>query len=174
MMRAMTRDSMSPEDEPVRMRRARHVADLVPEVGGLAFRRFGFAQGALVSRWAEIVGPSYARHSRPEGLKFRRGEKSGGTLEVAVTGALAPMLKHVEPQLIERANRVLGHGAVARVKLRHADVMQEERLVPALREVPLSETTRSTLREIADPELRASLESLAQALANADGLPVVR
>jgi hypothetical protein len=46
--------------------------------------------------------------------------------------------------------------------------------VPALREVPLSETTRSTLREIADPELRASLESLAQALANADGLPVVR
>lgn len=167
---------MSPEaEEPVRARRARRVADLVPEVGGVAFRRFGFAQGALVSRWAEIVGPSYARHSRPEGLKFRRGEKSGGTLEVAVTGALAPMLKHVEPQLIERANRVLGHGAVARVKLRHADVMAEEaRPAPALREMPLSETTRSTLREIADPELRASLESLAQALANADGLPVVR
>jgi hypothetical protein len=70
---------------------------------------------------------------------------------------------------------VLGHGAVARVKLRHADVMEDEaRPAPALREVALSEATRSTLREIADPELRASLESLAQALANADGLPVVR
>ena len=166
---------MSPDkNEPVRTRRARRVADLVPEVGGVAFKRFGFAQGALVSRWAEIVGPVYARHSRPEALKFRRGEKSGGTLEVAVTGALAPMMKHVEPQLIERANRVLGHGAVARVKLRHADVMEEVKPVPVAREAELSEATRSTLREIADPELRASLESLAQALANAQGVPVVR
>ena len=173
---------MSPrKDEPVRQRRARRVADLVPDMGGVAFKRFGFAQGALVSRWAEIVGPAYARHSRPEGLKFPRGEKSGGTLEVAVTGALAPMLKHVEPQLIERANRVLGHGAVARVKLRHADVMDETETREAVRlrpkeqgPVELSEATRSTLREIADPELRASLESLAQALAGAEGLPVVR
>jgi len=170
---------MSPKDrDPVRQRRARRVADLVPELGGVAFRRFGSAQGALVSRWAEIVGPAYARHSRPEGLKFARGEKSGGTLEVAVTGALAPLLKHVEPQLVERANRVLGHGAVARVKLRHADVAAAIGSVPApvapAGPVELSEATRSTLRDIADPELRASLESLAQALASAEGLPVVR
>jgi len=152
------------------------VADLVPDVGGVAFKRFGFAQGALVSRWAEIVGPAHARHSRPEGLKFKRGEKTGGTLEIAVTGALAPMLSHAVPQLIERVNRVLGHGAVARVKLRHADVLEDDRAVEAVRRTPvaLSEATHSTLRAIADPELRSSLESLAQALADTQGLPVVR
>jgi len=176
MMRAMTRDSMSP-DGPRRTNGTRRVADVMPEVGGMGFKRFGFAQGALVARWAEIVGVAYARHSRPEGLKFKRGEKAGGTLEVAVTGALAPMLKHVEPQLIERVNRVLGHGAVAKVRLRHADVLDErtDTQPPAARApAPLSEETRSTLRDIADPELRASLESLAQALAGSSGLPVVR
>ncbi|WP_439532602.1 DUF721 domain-containing protein [Polymorphobacter sp.] len=156
---------------------ARRVADVMPQVGGMAFKRFGFAQGALVERWSEIVGVAYARHSRPEGLRFRRGEKSGGTLEVAVTGALAPMLKHVEPQLIERVNRVLGHGAVAQVRLRHADIDDErghDRPPAPGATAVLSDETRSTLRDIADPDLRASLESLAQALATTRGLPIVR
>lgn len=174
---------MSPPKEPERGRGVRRVSDLVPDVGGVAFKRFGFAQGALVSRWAEIVGPSYARHSRPEGLRFRRGEKTGGTLEIAVSGALAPMLSHAVPQLIERVNRVLGHGAVAQVKLRHADMPEtrgdddaHEKARAAARRAPaaLSDATRSSLREIADPELRSSLESLAQALADTQGLPVVR
>jgi hypothetical protein len=176
MVASMTRDSMSP-DGPRRSNGARRVADVMPQVGGMAFKRFGFAQGALVARWAEIVGAAYARHSRPEGLKFKRGEKTGGTLEIVVTGALAPMLSHVEPQLIERVNRVLGHDAVARVRLRHADVLEEraDAQPPVPRPAqPLSDETRSTLRDIADPELRASLESLAQALAGSSGLPVVR
>jgi hypothetical protein len=176
MMAIMARDSMTP-DKPPRTNGARRVADVMPQVGGMAFKRFGFAQGALVARWAEIVGVAYARHSRPEGLRFKRGQKTDGTLEVAVTGALAPMLKHVEPQLIERVNRVLGHGAVARVRLRHADVLDEradaQPPAPTVPQ-PLSEETRSTLRDIEDPGLRASLESLAQALATTKGLPVVR
>jgi hypothetical protein len=40
--------------------------------------------------------------------------------------------------------------------------------------VELSSETRSTLRDIADPDLRASLESLAQALSASNGPPVVR
>jgi hypothetical protein len=40
--------------------------------------------------------------------------------------------------------------------------------------VPLSAETQSTLRDIADPALRASLESLAEALSATRGLPIVR
>jgi hypothetical protein len=160
--------------EPARALRAQAVADLVPSIGGQAFRRFGFTQSAVVSRWEEIVGARYARHSRPESLAFARGKKDGGTLHVAVTGALAPMLRHVEPQVIERINRLLGYAAVARLVLRHADMI----VVPAPAPLPvaadLSLQTRSTLRDIADPDLRASLESLALALSVSKGPPIVR
>ncbi len=164
-----------PDPVPVeRQRRARRVADLVPAIGGQAFRRFGFTQSIIVERWAEIVGERYARHSRPESLSMPRGKKDGGTLKVAVSGALAPMLAHVEPQVIERVNRLLGHNAVARVMLRQADM--EPRVARAVVAAPveLSAETRSTLRDIADPELRASLQSLAEALSGTSGLPVVR
>ena len=159
---------------PVRSLRARAVADLVPSIGGQAFKRFGFTQSAIVERWEEVVGAQYARHSRPESLAFPRGKKDGGTLKVAVSGALAPMLRHVEPQVIERVNRLLGYAAVAKMVLRHADMepMAKRAAVPVA--VELSVETRSTLRDIADPELRASLESLAQALSSSRGPPIVR
>lgn len=169
---AMARKPENPP--PERSRRPRRVAELVPAVGGQAFRRFGFTQSIIVERWVEIVGERYARHSRPESLSLPRNKQDGGTLKIAVSGALAPMLAHVEPQIIERVNRLLGHAAVARVQLRHADIDPPSRAEPPLPKVPLSAETQSTLRDIADPDLRASLESLAQALAGTSGLPVVR
>lgn len=145
----------------------------MPKVGGAAFRRYGFTASAIVSHWAEIVGPAYARHSMPEGLSFPHGKRSGGTLKVLVTGAFAPMLRHVEPQVVERANRFFGYAAVTRLALRHGDlpVPAAERAVPQPQ--PLTPATRSTLRDIADPDLRASLESLAQALASTTGPPKI-
>jgi hypothetical protein len=159
---------------PERSRRPRRVADLVPNVGGQAFRRFGFTQSVIVERWVEIVGERYARHSRPESLSLPRGKAEGGTLKIAVAGALAPMLAHVEPQIIERINRLLGHAAVARVQLRQADIEAPARAAPPPARVPLSAETQSTLRDIADPALRASLESLAEALSATRGPPIVR
>ncbi|MFZ4381345.1 MAG: DUF721 domain-containing protein, partial [Sandarakinorhabdus sp.] len=111
------RKAAEPAQPPARTGRARAIADLVGDVGGQAFKRFGFTQRALIDRWVEIVGEQYARHCRPLRLKFPVGKKEGGTLAIAATGALAPMLRHVEPQIIERANRILGYGAVARIVL---------------------------------------------------------
>ncbi len=153
---------------------SRLVSELMPAIGGAAFRRFGFMQNAVVARWAEIVGANYARHSLPEALSFPAGKKSGGTLKVCVTGSFAPMLKHVEPQVIERVNAFLGYAAVARLALRHGDLPVLARRRVKTTPGALSAETQSTLRDIADPDLRASLESLAQALSSTQGLPVVR
>jgi hypothetical protein len=153
--------------------RTRAVAELVPDIGGQAFKRFGFTQSAVLARWEEIVGPQYARHSRPESLSFPRGAKDNGTLKIAVSGALAPMLRHVEPQVIERVNRVLGYAAVAKIVLRQAD-FDTRFAPPPPPPAELAPETRSTLRDVADPELRASLESLAQALSATRGPPIVR
>lgn len=131
-------------------------------------------QGAIVAHWSEIVGTEYARHSAPEELRFPLGKRSGGVLKVLVTGAFAPLLRHVEPQVVERANRFFGYAAVARLALRHGDLPVPRAARGIAAEAPLATATQATLREIADPELRASLESLAHALADTRGLPVIR
>lgn len=154
-------------------RGARAVSELVPTVGGAAFRRFGFMQNAVVARWAEIVGEQYARHSTPESIVFPVGKKSDGTLKVRVTGSFAPMLKHVEPQVVERVNRFFGYAAVARLALRHGDLPVAAKRITVTQH-PLSAETSATLRDVADPDLRASLESLARALSSTRGPPVVR
>ena len=164
---------ITPPAEVFRRRGARSVAELLPAAGDKAFRKFGFATNAVVARWAEIVGEQYARYSTPEAIAFPVGKKAGGTLKVVVTGSFAPMLKHVEPQVVERVNRFLGYNAVARLALRHGDLPAVQRAARMV-DQPLSAETEATLREVADPELRATLESLAHALSATRGPPVVR
>ena len=169
-----TRRRPTVADVPRRTGRgARAVAELIPAAGDKAVRRFGFAQNAVVARWSEIVGEQYARYSTPEAISFPVGKKAGGTLKVVVTGSFAPMMKHVEPQVIERINRFFGYPAVARLALRHGDLPTvQRRVMPVDR--PLAAETESTLRAVVDPDLRASLESLARALSATTGPPTVR
>jgi hypothetical protein len=148
---------------------ARAVSDLMPEIGRAAFRRFGFVQSSVVSRWDEIVGARYAAVSAPEAIRFPVGKKSEGTLELTVEGAHATMIQHVLPEIIERVNRFFGYAAVARVKVRQGIVAKpatrQPAAPPSLKPVPME--LGDSLREIGDPELFAVLESLAKSLAKA-------
>ena len=102
--------------------RARAVADLIPDVGRASFRRFGFVQSSIVSRWREIVGERYAAVSAPESIRFPPGKRSDGVLHLLVEGAHAPMMQHVAPVIMERVNRFFGYPAVARVQFRQGVV----------------------------------------------------
>ena len=90
-----------PEVKRPRTRRAAAVrarpASWWATVGGMAFKRFGFVQSAIVSRWSEIVGERYAKVSSPESIRFPAGKKSGGTLTLLVEGAHAPLMQHLAP-----------------------------------------------------------------------------
>ncbi len=146
---------------------AKAVSALMPEIGRAAFRRFGFVQSSVVSRWDEIVGARYAAVSAPEAIRFPVGKKSDGTLELTVEGAHATMIQHVLPEIIDRVNRFFGYGAVARVKVRQGPVAKPAPRTaaapPSLKPVPME--LGESLREIGDPELFAVLESLAKSLA---------
>ncbi len=152
---------------------ARAVSDLMPEIGRAAFRRFGFVQSSVVSRWDEIVGNRYAAVSAPEFIRFPIGKKSDGTLELMVEGAHATMMQHVVPEIIERVNRFFGYGAVAQVKIRQGTVVKTKPVhksarPPSLKPIPME--LGDSLREIGDPELFAVLESLARSLESKRGL----
>ena len=170
---AKTRVGKSGAGDAPRHGRARAAGELIGDVGGLAFRRFGFIQSSVVSRWAEIVGARYAKVSSPESIRFPAGRKSGGTLNIVVQGAHAPLMQHLAPTSVERVTRVFGYEAVARLAFRQgAPAVREKAPVrPKLRPVPRE--LGEGLREIADPELRACLEALAARIEASDGPPEV-
>ena len=153
--------------------RARSAGELVGEVGGQSFRRFGFVQASVVSRWKEIVGERYAKVSSPESIRFPVGKKFGGTLTLLVEGAHAPLMQHLTPLIIERVNRFFGYQAVDRLVFRQGRPAAPPKPVkrPELRAVP--KELGEGLRQIADPELRACLESLASRLSSTTGAPGV-
>ncbi|HNN56619.1 MAG TPA: DUF721 domain-containing protein [Novosphingobium sp.] len=153
--------------ERPRGRGPRSVGELMPEIGRTAFRRFGFIQSSVVTRWAEIVGERHARHCMPEAIRFPPGEKRDGILQLVVVPAHAPIIVHVVPEIVERVNRFFGYNAIARVKLRQGEVKPPPATKPAaappsLRPIPVE--LGESLRDIGDPELRTVLESLARAM----------
>lgn len=164
--------SKDPASERPRGGGARAVSEIVPEVGRAAFRRFGFIQSAVVSRWREIVGERWADVSAPESIRFPFGKRAEGVLTLTVPGAHAPMMAHVAPVIVERVNRFFGYAAVARVVFRHGEIAppRVRPAVPALVAVPVE--LGESLRTVADPELKAVLESLARGVAAQAALPV--
>jgi hypothetical protein len=154
-----------------RANRSRAVAELLPAIGGAAFRRFGFIQSSVVSRWPEIVGERFSGVSTPESIRFPMGQKQDGVLTLTVRGAHAPMMQHVIPEITERVNRFFGYAAVARITIRQGEVAKPrvKAAPPPLRTVPAD--LGLSLKGIADPELRAVLESLAAGVASTSGLP---
>jgi hypothetical protein len=140
-------------------------------IGGKSFRRFGFVQSAIVSRWAEIVGERYAKVSSPESIKFPTGGKTGGALTLLVDGAHAPLIQHLTPMIIERVNRFFGYAAVNRVVFRQGRPPAPAARAQRPQMVAVPKELGEGLREIVDPELRACLESLGARIAATSGPP---
>lgn len=70
------------------------------------------AVGSVFGRWAEIVGPELAAHTRPDGL-------ADGELTVtADSTAWATQVRLLAAQLVRRLNADLGDRTVHRVKVR--------------------------------------------------------
>ncbi len=154
---------------------AKPVGELMPQIGRTAFRRFGFVQSSVVSRWPEIVGETHAKVCAPEAIRFPPGEKSEGILQLVVQPSHAPLIQHVIPEIIERVNRFFGYQAVSRVKIRQGVVKPPDGMPgstkkpaapPSLKPIPME--LGESLRDIGDPELRTVLESLARGLGSQD------
>ena len=156
---------------------AKPIAELMPEIGRTAFRKFGFVQSSVVTRWPEIVGIRHARACAPESIRFPIGEKREGILQLVVKPAFAPQIQHSIPEIVERVNRFFGYAAVAKVKLRQGEVQAAPAVAqtsrahpqglgpPSLKPIPFE--LGDSLRDIGDPELRTVLESLARSLGTA-------
>jgi predicted nucleic acid-binding Zn ribbon protein len=70
------------------------------------------AGGSVFSRWAEIVGPDLAAHTRPDGLA------DGELTVIADSTAWATQLRLLAPQLVRRIAAEVGDGVVRQVRVR--------------------------------------------------------
>ena len=170
---AKPKNPKSREDHSERQGRMRPAGELVGAIGGVAFKRFGFVQGAVVSRWREIVGEKYGAVSLPESIRFPQGQKQGGTLTLLVEGAHAPLIQHLGPMIIDKVNRFFGYEAVAKIVFRQGRLPAPPPRIERPKPAPVPVELGEGLRAIADPELRACLESLAGHIAATDGPPAI-
>ncbi len=94
-------------------------------------------------------------------------------LTLLVDGAHAPLIQHLTPMIVEKVNCFFGYAAINRIVFRQgkppAPAARPER--PQLRPVP--KELGEGLREIADPELRQCLESLAAQIVASSGPPAL-
>ena len=155
-----------PTDPPVRRHGLATVGATVARIARPLFRRRGFAEGAVITDWAAIVGAHLASIASPERLTFERGRRDQGTLMIRVAAAFGLEVQHLSPQIIERVNGHFGYPAVARLKILPGGMPELRAKRPPRGPAPPPPTadTLATMQSVEDPELRAALERLAKAL----------
>ena len=146
----------------------RALSTLLPAVAKTAFKRGGQALATLAADWDAIVGPELGRQTLPVKLAFAPGERAGGTLHIAASGALALELQHQEPQVLERINGHFGYRAVARLRILQGPVKRPE--APKAKPRPaLAPEKRAALERkvgrVTDPDLQEALRRLGEAIA---------
>jgi hypothetical protein len=163
---------MADSQSPWRPRRGpTTLGQSVDRVTGPALRRRGFAERSIVTGWGDIVGRPLADHTRPIRVVFPRGMRAGGALHLTVTGAFAPEVEHLAPQIVERINTCFGYGAIARIEIHHGPVTPPANTAdspPAEAVAQVPEGPLATaIAAVEDDSLKAALDRLARARAAA-------
>lgn len=145
------------------------LAAFVPRVARSAFKRHGFAEVDILTRWPAIVGAHLAAHSLPERLRFTRDKSAdaGGVLTVRVEGGMGVELQHLEPLVVDRINTYCGYRAVQALRIVQGPVLRPHPSSPArARQMSASErealaaTLDGTLAGIGKGPLRQALGRL--------------
>ncbi|MEN8236627.1 MAG: DUF721 domain-containing protein [Pseudomonadota bacterium] len=137
----------------------RSVGALVPKLTKQALHRQGFQLYNLLSDWSNIVGPTWGESTCPQKVVL----KPYGILHVRVdSGTTALLLKHAEPQILDRINSYFGYQAIRSLKL-----LQSPRPnVCSKPRVQKTQTKKATKALPLPPELESvGSEKLKQALA---------
>jgi hypothetical protein len=141
------------------------------EITKAAFAKHGFAQGDVITHWAEIVGSDLAEVSAPERIKWPRGsgeeaQKSGGTLVIRAAPGRALDLQYATTRIITRINSFFGYGAIAKLKVVQATELPSRAPGPVSPEIP-KPVCEQQLAELDDGPLKAALERLGKGIAKA-------
>jgi len=155
---------------PDRSGRTETLGANISKLAKRVYGRRGLADGAIAREWTTIVGALIAKHSQPDRITYANRERTEGLLHLRVDhSAMATELQHLEVQLLERINGYFGFKAVARLRFIHGPIAERsdglsETPVRAPEPPPNARVSRE-VADVDDPELRAALERLGNAVA---------
>ena len=153
---------------------ARSIGTFVPKLTRTAFEKFGFSTAALLTDWAQIVGPQLAQTTTPDRIRWpksveqdmaggRTGARSGATLHLSVDPARALDVQYKTSLIIDRINSYFGYRAVADLRIVQARIAMTPQPVARARPA-VAVTPDPVLKSIADDNLRAALERMQQGM----------
>lgn len=160
---------LTPQKKTYRKRHlfARSVHDVVKEATKPLMHKQGKIYGALLSDWAEIVGPARAKVTRPERLQFANSESLAATLHIQARPHAAPELVYAHTQILEQCARYFGYRAIERIVIHASHEGFPEDDTPIASAPPPQPTAPATpLPESIPGDMRAVLERLSRHLAS--------
>ena len=155
-----------------------HVAGAAVKAARPALRARGMASAGVITDWPQIVGPFLAQATAPEkltpGRRHPDGGREPGVLHLRVaSGALAPEIAHLSPQIVEKVNGYYGYRAVGRLHIIHAPVSRPEPRETAAPRRKLADAEKEAIRlataDIEDEGLRQALQRLGESVASRGG-----
>ncbi len=168
-MPSPTRAPPKTPDVPRRYGRPSTLGALIPKATAAALDQRGFAGGAIITRWAAIVGDDLASYAVPLEVKFQRQRNDQATLVLQVaSGAAATLLQMKAPLVIERVNAFLGYAAISRIQAQQGPLPRKRMREPTPQVVLSAEeeaqVTQAT-QHVASPDIRSALTELGFAIA---------
>lgn len=159
---------------------ARSVGMFVPKLTRTAFEKFGFSTVALITDWAQIVGPTLAQTTTPDRIRWpktvgqdavggRTGPRAGATLHLSVEPARALDVQYKSQLIIDRINAYFGYRAVADLRIVQASVMATAVAPAAKSRAQQPVALDPVVGTIADDGLRAALERMQQGMISRRG-----
>ncbi len=116
---------------------------------------------ALLRHWPLIIGSDYQDHVHIYKIDRAR-QNIGGTLHLALPGALAPLVQMEIPNMLERITRFMGAGCISQIRLLHRSRPQKNTLNIAIQNNVLSHEVDKKLQDIEDASLKEALSSFAR------------
>ena len=127
----------------------------------------------ILTNWNAIIGEELAAYTFPQKIDFKRGEKTGGTLHLAVpSGAFALEVQHREKFILQKINTYFGYNAVSNLRIaQNAGLSLKDMLPKETSRRPKKLVTtdeenyiKDLAEEINRPELKEILIKLGQSV----------
>jgi hypothetical protein len=93
------------------------IKEVVTRLVNPIVKKRGIVHAKIIFEWERVVGEKYASFSRPLKIYFRPGQRSQGTLHMAVSPSHALLVIHSKDLVIDRINTYFGYNAIQDLKI---------------------------------------------------------
>ena len=162
------------KDENIKFKRKmslKPISDIIHPITNKAFKKKGFLQGEIISKWSQIVGEDLAKKTQPKRIRFASHSSSAITTKLIIQVAIgyAPIIQHQQKEILDKVNTYFGYLAIGKLQLIQAPLMIENETIKVTK-VNLTKKERqrldNSIKNIQSYDLSEALKDLGKQLIN--------